>query len=703
MKTPVRPVVAFAAFLGCVLTGWTECPAPAGGWKSRAIALSAPKPNEIARFNAFVTNTLAPAGVDTIVLLTHYRYQFASHPECAASNALSRTDVKAIRAACDAGKVRLIPKMNLFGHQGGRYGAREGLLAAHPELDESLGRTEIRHNYCRSICPKHPDALRYVTDLASEMAEAFGADTMHIGCDEVFEIGLCPRCKDTPTATLFADWVNGIARHLRAKGVRTMIWADRLLDAKTNYSVWEASDNGTDGALGRLDKDIICCDWHYKERPAYPSVETLADAGHDIFLCPWRYVGSTRKFLDYAVKHDKGRFLGVMLTTWYPVADVMDAIEGTLSTGISRDRDAQQAATLCSLSRNFTYMFPAAKVGWTWYDGSELPIEGKGWTRREQTETYYDRLPKAHEKEIPPRVWQLQKHTAGMSFRFVTDSDRLNIRWKPRFETLSRWHMPSTGVSGVDVYQWNEARGKWLFVDPPCAVKPKAEGASYVWNVTPNAPTLVHLPLYNGLDYIRLGVNPGCTVRAAPPRKSGIVKPVVFYGTSTTQGGCVSRPGLCWTSIATRLADVPQVNLGFSGSGKMEDVMNDCLAEIDASCYVLDTCGNMDVALLKERFEAFLRKLHARKPGVPIVVPAHPWDEMRPAAGQTAGQDFLRDLCARLKAEDPVLWKDLHFLGFEPEFAEDNDSTVEGLHMNDIGSLRMGTVCGRLLQKILTP
>ncbi|MCQ2388205.1 MAG: family 20 glycosylhydrolase [Kiritimatiellae bacterium] len=697
-------LVAAAAVLvfgaGAEATG--PFPEPAGGWKSRAIVLSAPMPNEVARFNAFVKNTLAPAGVDTLVLLTRYRYQFKSHPECAASNALSHADARAIKAACDACNVRLVPKMNLLGHQGGKSVVTDGLLAAHPELDESPEKKEVRHNYCRSICPKHPEALKYATDLASEMAEAFGADMMHVGCDEVFEIGSCPRCKGTPTGTLFADWVNGISRHLKAKGVRTMIWSDRLLNAKeSGYGVWEASDNGTDAALGKVDKDVICCDWHYENCPKYPSVETLADAGYELYVCPWRYPENARKFLDYAVKHDKGKYLGVMLTTWYPAKDVMDAIEGTWAAPDGKDPRAERAHTFYSLARNFQYVFPKARARakWTWFDGSEVPMEGKGWTRRDQTETYYDRLPSAGANDVPWAVWNLQKHTAGMSFRFTTDSAKLAIRWKPRFPNLAMPHMPSTGVSGVDVYQWSEEDGKWRYC-PSWAI-PKQEGSEATWRIRPNALTVVNLPLYNGIEWIRLGVEPGCGIFDPPPRKSGVTKPVVFYGTSTTQGGCVTRPGHCWTTIASRIADVPQVNLGFSGAGKMEDVMLDRVAQIDASVYVLDTAGNMGVKLMEERFEKFTRGLRERRPGVPIVVPAHPWDDV---GGEFPKQRaFLRDLCAKLKAEDPAKWKDLYFLSDEEFITGDCDNTVEGAHLNDLGAHRMGASCANLLKKVLRP
>lgn len=345
-----------------------------------------------------------------------------------------------------------------------------------------------------------------------------------------------------------------------------------------------------------------------------------------------------------------------------------------------------------------TAAWAGEKPAWRWYDGTEVNLEGKGWTKPGETEAYYDRLPAKGSKDIPPAVWSLQKNTAGLSFRFVTDSRELVIRWKPRFPKLAMHHMPATGVSGVDVYQQSED-GSWRFVNPPC-VPPQFEGSEGTWSIRPNALTVVNLPLYNGIDYIRFGVEPGCEIRNPPPRKSGLTKPVVFYGTSTTQGGCVSRPGFCWTTIATRLADVPQVNLGFSGSGKMEDVMLERVSELDACVYVLDTIGNMGVDLLNERFEKFTRGLHARHPDVPIVVTAHPWDSCGDFPGQRA---FMTNLVTKLKAEDPARWRNLYFLGDESFLTGDNDDTVEGAHLNDLGARRMGESCARLLKKILRP
>ena len=132
--------------------------------------------------------------------------------------------------------------------------------------------------------------------------------------------------------------------------------------------------------------------------------------------------------------------------------------------------------------------------------------------------------------------------------------------------------------------------GAWRYVKTG-RINPGAGNAcptgrlSIAWK--PGTPCLVNLPLYNGIQSFALGVKPGSKIEALPPRASGVTKPVVFYGTSITHGGCASRPGLAFPSIVGRMLDVPIVNLGFSGSGKMEFEMSEHLAAIDASCYVL--------------------------------------------------------------------------------------------------------------------
>jgi len=315
-------------------------PAIVNPFRRFAIELEAPKPAIVPRFCDFVRNRLAKDGVDTIVLRTGCRYAFESHPECRGKDPLSKADAQTIAEACRAANVKLVAKMNLFGHQGNRSVVTEGLLKAHPDMDESQGVKVVRANYCRSICPRHPESLKYAADLAAELAQAYGTDVVHFGCDEVFEIGRCPRCRDTPTATLFADWVNALSRALKARGVRqTMIWGDRLIDFNLTggKDYWESSDNGTWKALGKIDKDIEICDWRYNLRDGYPSVGLFGDAGYRIWVSPWSNPYATELYLSAAKAQDMGHVIGLLHTTWMDVASFMDLIEGREVDFVSRN------------------------------------------------------------------------------------------------------------------------------------------------------------------------------------------------------------------------------------------------------------------------------------------------------------------------------------------------------------------------------
>ena len=284
----------------------------------RGICLSRPKNEETGLFIRFIDEWLAPRKCNLLVLLTRYAYEFESRPECASPGAISKENIILIREACKRNNIKFIPKMNLMGHQSEKTkDSMDGLLKGHPEFDETPDTDEVF--YCRSLCPSHPDIKPVIFDLIDELIEVCGSDGIHIGMDEVFDIGLCERCKSTgkSTADIFADWVNAIAAHLRENGKRAYMWGDRLLSSRTGYGTWEASGNGTEGAINKIAKDIIICDWHYEDLDAYVSVDIFQSHGFDFLVCPWRYKNNAVKFLEYAEKHGGDNLKGFMATTWH--------------------------------------------------------------------------------------------------------------------------------------------------------------------------------------------------------------------------------------------------------------------------------------------------------------------------------------------------------------------------------------------------
>lgn len=335
--------------------------------------------------------------------------------------------------------------------------------------------------------------------------------------------------------------------------------------------------------------------------------------------------------------------------------------------------------------------------GIKWIDGRCLPLEGKCFT---DVDAFYDRLPRNVTTNVNAGVRAMKHHSSGLQFRFTTDSKALDFRWTPYSRSLAMDHMPSTGVSGIDVYRM-DASGKWRYVSTG-RIRDAVKGGSLRIGWTPGTPCLVNLPLYNGISSFSLGIEKDAKVEPLGPRKSGINKPVVFYGTSITHGGCCSRPGLAFPSIVGRDLDVPIVNLGFSGSGVMEFEMSEHLAAIDASCYVLDCLWNMGLhekdrpgRSVEGNYEKFVRNLRAKRPNVPIVMA----EQCDVYMNKPNGKDrFIRRLYEKLTAEG---WKNLVYLPKDKMYTGDFDGTVDGCHPNDLGMRSMADAFGSAVGKAL--
>jgi hypothetical protein len=286
-------------------------------WAFRGICLDAPKQQDLDVFRQLIAEILPRYRCNTLVLLVRYRYQFQSHPRVGDPGGLSRAQATEIAKLCQANGIRLIPKMNLMGHQSGTdRGSELGLLRAFPDFDETPDLSKVR--YCRSLCPRHPQVAEVVFDLADELTDAFQADALHVGLDEVLEIGHCPRCKGTPNAALFAEWVNALHAHLVGKrGVEMLLWGDRLLDAEaTGYGEWEASANHTWEQVDAIPNDIIVCDWHYEVRDEYPSIPYFTEHGFQTIACPWKDMQATEALLNYASRQQTNKLIGVLATSW---------------------------------------------------------------------------------------------------------------------------------------------------------------------------------------------------------------------------------------------------------------------------------------------------------------------------------------------------------------------------------------------------
>ena len=334
-----------------------------------------------------------------------------------------------------------------------------------------------------------------------------------------------------------------------------------------------------------------------------------------------------------------------------------------------------------------------------WQDVRDLTIEGKGWT---DTKVFFDRLPAKAEGVVRGEVWNLSRDSAGLCVRFATDASTISARWSLTSTRLAMPHMPATGVSGLDLYVKTESGWRWLAVGQP--ERTKGNTAVLVKGLPPGRREyLLYLPLYNGVSSVEIGIPGDSKLEKGSARADGHRRPIVFYGTSITQGGCASRPGMAHVAILGRRLDRPVINLGFSGNGLMEPELAALLAELDPAVYVLDCLPNMTAKLVSERVEPFVRTLRKAHPTTPIVLaedrtytnaPIVPAQRERNATSRAE----LKAAYDRLKAAGVG---NLHYLTGETQLGDDGEDTVDGSHPTDLGFYRMADAFGKVLAPLL--
>ncbi len=326
-----------------------------------------------------------------------------------------------------------------------------------------------------------------------------------------------------------------------------------------------------------------------------------------------------------------------------------------------------------------------------WVDAATLRVEGRGWT---DTEGAYDRLPTRAQATVPPSVWGLSKHSAGVAIHFRTTASRVHVRWSVTSAGLDMPHMPATGMSGVDLYQ-RTPRG-WAFVanGRPAAAENNQAVAGLLPGSSP-AECLLYLPLYNGSRKVEIGVEPPAKLEAADARKA---KPIVYYGTSIAQGGCASRPGMAYTAIVGRMLERDVINLGFSGSGLMEPALADLLAELDPAVYVIDCLWNMGglpEAEITSRIQNLAKTVRKAHPGTPILFVGQ--SLIRRDAHPTKSSRVQEEAVQALQADGVP---GLHLLPGSVLLSDD-EGTVDGCHPNDHGMMDHAKALAPAIKRLL--
>ncbi len=332
-----------------------------------------------------------------------------------------------------------------------------------------------------------------------------------------------------------------------------------------------------------------------------------------------------------------------------------------------------------------------------WHDVRNFGLDGRAF---DDTESYFDRLPARARGVVRDEVWNLSRHTAGFSAHFQTDATEIYIRYELLNEPLAMQHMPATGVSGVDLYA--RVEGKWHYV-ATFQPRVKANEALLVKDLLPGLREYrLNFPLYNGVTSMQIGLARDSSFAPIGPRRE---KPVLFYGTSITQGGCASRPGMAFTNILQRRLDVPMLNFGFSGNGRLELEVSRFLCELDPSAFVIDCVANVSTTLIRERTAPLVKLIRTSHPATPILLlDERTWASAPLIATLGRPQEEKR---AALRQEFESLRQSgieqLHFRDGHDLLAEDGEATVDGSHPSDLGMMRYADALEPTLRSLIVP
>ena len=353
------------------------------------------------------------------------------------------------------------------------------------------------------------------------------------------------------------------------------------------------------------------------------------------------------------------------------------------------------------LSSSGASVQPNSKInadGLCWYEPTQTPflLHGISWD-----ENGYKRMDSDVAENINGEVYALHRSTSGGRLTFETDSPYIAIY--AECPEVSPATMPLTGYTGFDLYLEQEDGLEFtnVFV-PPVSMNDGYEGIYHFREPAPRK-ILLHFPLYNSVRRFWIGLKAGATILAYSPYTEDL--PVVFYGSSITQGACASRPGNSYAAIYSRLARRDILCLGFSSGAHGEEQMAGYIANLPMSMFVLDydhnDCDKPEK--LKERHERFYKIVRKAHPDIPIIIMTAPYaaKTFYDACPAKSKKYLRRTYMNARNAGEPVAFLDCGRI-----FGPDKDAALtDRIHPNDYGHIKMarGVLrCARALEKQLS-
>ena len=343
---------------------------------------------------------------------------------------------------------------------------------------------------------------------------------------------------------------------------------------------------------------------------------------------------------------------------------------------------------ITKIDKNFAVDKNVAREGMVFYNPLEAPFSLHGIIRGENC---FYRMPPDIAKTVSPSVDWLNYNTAGGRIRFATSSPYVAIFVK--YKSVSKMpHFAFCGSIGFDLYADNLYIGTF---------QPRVDTTDTLESIV-NIPgegmrdITLNFPLYSSVSEIYLGLDKDATVGAAKPYSNE--KPIVYYGSSITQGGCASRPGTCYQAYICREFNADYINLGFSGSAKAEDAMIEYIAGLDMGIFVCDYDHNAPTsAHLESTHSRLFRAVREAHPNLPVIFMSRPRHASKRSSDDNRRIEIIKATYnAALEAGD----KNVYFLNGDDLTALCGaEGTVDCTHPTDLGFASMASALSDLIKR----
>lgn len=612
--------------------------------------------------------------------------------------------------------IEVIPEIDLPGHM-------VSVLAAYPEFGCTGGPYDVWTHWGISpdvLCAGNPAVYEFLEKVIDEVAELFPCEYFHIGGDECPKTRweVCPKCQQkirelkfeadsraTAEQRLQNYFMSRVQSFLNNRGKKAMAW-DEILEGDpakgTLIMSWRGAEPGIRAANSGFDVIMTPYEYMYFDYCQFPEKP-------EGFIGPRRLLPLEKVYsLDpyYKIEESKrAHIIGVQSNLWTEYISDDKYLEFMLLPRVLATSEIQWCSPenkdfdrftqtlerkwlggiLDILGYNYYHWkrIPSPKLkkdGFCFYDIHDY-LQGQGWKGIND----YTRIPKEYKERFRPELWRESLKSAGLNVNFHTNSSDITIRYALAGGPSSMPHMPSTGVSGVDLYgKGKDGVSRWCM--PKYSWKDtvvfRYSNLSYTDSL--GYDFKLSLPAYKTVLWMEIGIKEGREFYFLPQSES---KPIVIYGTSIAHGACPSRPGLAWPEILSRESGLPIINLGFSGNAWLEPEMFDALCEVDAGLYILDCMQNnkAHIEWIYPRMLDGIRKLR-KSSRAPILIVEHQSDTGEWSSYKVG--EAYRKTNVELKKVYETLVKEkvegLFYMSSE-EISLPMDSMVDGYHPNDFG------------------